>query len=60
MKKLGVGDLVPQLKQRLTERFREVHKGSMIPPEISIPYYNEQVEGMHETFIDEDGFGLDD
>ena len=65
LSKLGLGDLVPQLKQRLVERFQEVEQGSMIAPEASIPYYGERVEDnktedAYENSTNEDGVGLDD
>lgn len=65
LNRLGLGDLIPELKQRLVERNEEESHGSMIAPEASIPYYRERVnadrkENMSENSTDEDGLGLDD
>ena len=60
LNRLGLGDLVPKLKQRLVERNQEESYGTIIAPEASIPYYGEQVEERYESTLDEDVLALDD
>lgn len=65
LNKLGFGDLVPELKQKLIEKYVKIGKDSCIAPEANIPYYEEQSFQMKDSFsshhsFDDDGFGLDD
>lgn len=57
--KLGLGDLVPELKQKLIEKYSEIGKDSYVDPEVDIPYYEEQAfshEHLHsqEAYDDEE------
>lgn len=60
LNKLGLGDLVTTLKQRLIERNQEESYGTIIAPEASIPYYQKQVEVGNATTKDEEHLSLDD